>query len=277
LIRRLYLALKSLRHSIQHISVKVIRRAYPDPNSAYPILADRKHPEPEKIPPSEGTETFEQPEYLAINEARLAHLESLQLPLEGKTVLDVGCGIGQLACFFVERGCKVVCVDGREQNIAALRSRFPELVGHLINVETSPLSQFGMFDIVFCYGLLYHLENPIAALRNMASVCKGLMLLETMICDHALPVLRIVDESAAFSQALHGLACRPSPNYIVLALNRVGFPFIYSSKVPPHHLEFQFAWENNLDWLRAGRPMRCVFVASRTELQNSNLVALYRD
>jgi SAM-dependent methyltransferase len=241
------------------------------------VSVKQRNVEAEGIPADGGPETFDQPKYYAINHARLAHLESLQLPLEGKVVLDVGCGVGHLAQFFVNRGCKVICIDGREENIDSLRSRYPGLVANVANIETEPLSQFGIFDIVFCYGVLYHLENPIMALRNMASVCQGLLLLETMVCDHTLPVLRIEDESAALSQALRGLGCRPSPSYVVLTLNRVGFRFVYTPKIPPGHQEFQFECKNNLDWRRNGHPLRCIFVASRKELQNPHLVSLCGD
>jgi len=40
---------------------------------------------------------FDAPEALAINGARMSHLESLGLPLAGKRVLDAGCGVGHLA------------------------------------------------------------------------------------------------------------------------------------------------------------------------------------
>jgi len=62
----------------------------------------------------------------------------------------------------------VVCVDARPENIARLHSLYPGREAHVANVEVDRLSELGRFDIVFCYGLLYHVENPIAALRNIA-------------------------------------------------------------------------------------------------------------
>jgi len=224
--------------------------------------------------PSSGPTTFDQPVAIAINSARMKHLASLGLQLERKRVLDLGCGVGHLAQFFVERGCRVVCVDARPENIASLQSRYPGLEAYVTNVEKDSLSQFGAFDIVFCYGLLYHLENPLAGLRNMASVCEELLLLETMVCDHRFPVMRIEDESAAYSQGLRGLGHRLSPSYVVLALNRIGFPFIYAPREPPEHGDFQFRWKNNLDSWREGHPLRCIFIASRTELQHPSLISL---
>jgi len=240
----------------------------------YPVSVRARDVATEEVSPGGGVETFDQPEAIRINRARMAHLTSLGLSLEGKRVLDVGCGVGHLAKYFVNSGCEVICTDGRQENIVSLRSRYPNLVAHVVNVEREPLSQFGAFDIVFCYGLLYHLENPIAALRNMATVCKELLLLETMVCDSALPILRINDESKEFNQGLQGLGCRPSPSFIVLAVNRLGFKFAYAPKQPPEHQDFRFEWRNDLDTWRDGHPLRCIFVASRTMLSNPNLCGL---
>jgi hypothetical protein len=147
----------------------------------------------------------------------------------------------------------------------------------VVDVESGDLSRWGEFDIVFSYGLLYHLENPLAGLRQMASVCGSLLLLETLISDHEFPILRLVDEPLAFSQALKGLGCRPSASYVVMALNRIGFPYIYGPKTPPKHQDFQFKFKNNLDEMRDEHPLRCIFVAARTAITNPNLVSLLRD
>jgi Protein of unknown function (DUF1698) len=174
-------------------------------------------------------------------------------------------------------GCHVVCVDGREENIASLRMRYPMLEAHVANVEKELLARFGRFAAVFSYGLLYHLENPLEALRNLESVCDELLLLETIICDHELPLVRVEDESFAINQALGGLGCRPTPHYVVLALNRVGFPHVYAPVAPPEHEDFKFEWHNNLDSSRDGHPLRCVFVASRAKLKNGRLVPVLKD
>ena len=39
----------------------------------------------------------------------------------------------------------------------------------------------GLFDIVFCFGILYHLENPAASMRKIASVAKRVMVVDTSI------------------------------------------------------------------------------------------------
>lgn len=243
----------------------------------YPVDIRRRNYKSEAIRRHGGLEVFDAPNAVAINQARMANLEAMGLPLAGKRVLDVGCGVGHLAARLVKMGSTVVCVDGRETNIASLRTRYPFLEAHVVNVETEPLSRFGRFHVVFSYGLLYHLENPLQSLRNMESVCDELLLLETIICDHQLPVVRVEDESTDVNQALGGIAGRPSPHYVVLALSRVGFPYVYAPVTPPEHEDFRFEWLNNLDCSRDGHNLRCIFVASRNELKNSSLVSLLRD
>lgn len=222
-----------------------------------------------------GSSVFDTPEALQINTARLQHLDSLGLPLANTSVLDLGCGVGHLARFFVDKGCKVTCVDGRAENIDEVRRRLPSAEAYVGDVQTDRLSRFGRFPVVLCYGLLYHLENPAAALRNMASACDGILLLETVISDHELPVVRLLDEPRlTTNQALSGLGCRPTPAFVAMALTRAGFDFVYAPRFAPEHPDFQFEWLNNLDCARNDHLLRCVFVASRKPLDNPNLTLL---
>ena len=187
-------------------------------------------------------------------------------------MLDVGCGVGHLAQFFVRKGCEVFCIDGREENIADLQRRYPELKSAVVDVQRSELYDYGMFDIVFCYGLLYHLVNPLAALQNMATVCRELLLLETCITDYPRPILQLVEETATYSQFLTGIGCRPTPSYVVMALLHVGFDYVYIPATVPLHPDFQFSWKSDLAHVRDGHNIRQVFIASRSNLNNTKLV-----
>ncbi|HMK23990.1 MAG TPA: class I SAM-dependent methyltransferase [Terriglobales bacterium] len=264
----------SVRRILEQIGIKTREESTSRPAAPYPVRVRPRVYAQERVRKRGGAEVFDAPNAVAINEARMAHLGSLGLPLAGKRVLDLGAGIGHLANRLRNMGCTVVCMDGRESNIAVMQQRYPDLEGHIADVEKDSLSPFGRFDVVFAYGLLYHLENPLLAIQNMASVCDELLLLETIICDHKLPIVRIEDESKDSNQALSGLACRPSPHYVVLALSRAGFEHVYAPAMPPQHEDFQFEWKNNLDSSRDGHNLRCIFVASRHALNNPHLVSL---
>jgi SAM-dependent methyltransferase len=227
----------------------------------------------EARPAGGGVESFDTKAALEINAARLDHLASLNLPIDGRRILEVGAGVGHLTQFFVERDCSVVVTDARTENVDELRRRLPDVDASEADVEES-LEHLGSFDVVFCYGLLYHLESPLRALRNMAAVCEDLLLIETMVCDARLSVLRLEDETTSVNQALRGLAHRPSPSYLALALNRVGFDHVYAATDPPNHPDYRFSWLGNMDTARDGALLRGVFVASRRPLANGGLTAL---
>jgi tRNA (mo5U34)-methyltransferase len=59
----------------------------------------------------------------------------------------------------------------------ALGSRVEAVVGDFMTMDLEPL---GRFDVVLFLGVLYHLENPFAALRRLASVTAGVCVIETV-------------------------------------------------------------------------------------------------
>ena len=210
----------------------------------------------------------------SINSARLTHLAALDLPVAGKRVLDLGCGVGHFSQYYLGRGASYFGIDGRQVNITRMKELYPNLNGAVADVQTDALRAFGTFDIVHCYGLLYHLDSPIAAVRNMRSAGAKLIICETMVCDSIDPLLVLADENKSPNQALYGVGCRPSPTYVVMALSRVGFRHVYLADPPPSHPDFNFAWRNDRATRRGDANLRCVFVASDTELRKSGLRSL---
>jgi SAM-dependent methyltransferase len=239
----------------------------------YPITVRRSPLHPAAVPPG-GVECFDTPEALELNQARLDHLRSLSLPLEGKRVVDVGCGVGHLAQFFVARGCDVLCVDARKENLDRLGVLYPGLKARVFDLERDSFEDLGRFDVVFAYGVLYHLEDPFRAVRGLASICDDLLLLETMIADHPLPLVRVAEETSTYSQALQRVGSRPTPSFIVLALRAAGFRYVYAPRTPPAHRDFRFQWKSDMSDVRGGHPLRCTFVASRRALPNSSTLSL---
>ena len=240
--------------------------------SVYPVQIASREFECEAVPRDGDSSTvFDTDAALTINRARLDWLRETDLVKAGSRVLDAGAGVGHFLPHYLDRGCTAVAIDGRAENIAELRARFPTVEAHVADVQRLDPRPLGRFDAIHCFGLLYHLESPIAALRVFREICSGILILETMVCDSLRPLVVLADETKSASQALDGLGCRPSPAFVAFALNRVGFRYVYSATPPPRHEDFQFEWQNNLDTVRNGHPLRCVFVACDEPLDHARL------
>jgi SAM-dependent methyltransferase len=212
-------------------------------------------------PQSDGDwRVFDTADAVRINRARIALIASLGLPLSGARLLDVGCGVGNFVDFYRSQGCEVVALDGRAENIAELRCRHPDIRAVRGDIESFDLRKLGRFDVVHCLGLLYHLENPLAALRNIYRICDRVLVLETMVVDSRLPVLVLADETKTVSQALNGLGCR--------------LPHVYGVQAEGEHEDFGFEWRDDGQHTRNGHPLRCMFVASHKPLVASRLASL---
>jgi len=119
----------------------------------------------------------------------------LPADLSGRSVLDIGAWDGFFSFEAERRGAsRVVAADhyawhgtgwGTGQGKAGfqlarevLRSRVED-----VDIDVMDLSpeRVGSYDVVLFLGVLYHLPNPLLALERVASVTRGLLILETVV------------------------------------------------------------------------------------------------
>ncbi len=206
---------------------------------------------------------FLEPNALAINQARMSHLASLNLPIESKSVLEVGAGIGMLTGFFEDRGCRVLSTDARPENIAEIKRRHPERRVARLNLERpAEVDALGKFDIVFCYGTLYHVAAPEPALEALSRV-SDMILLETCLSPGDGEAAPSVAELHTVTQAYSGLGSRPTRAWVISRLKRFwGHGYISVSQ--PSHPDFPVDWTVPA----AGPNIRAIFVGSQKPLAN---------
>jgi len=127
-------------------------------------------------------------------EDTVAELDRLQIPLhlDGQRVLDVGCSDGYYSFVCEQRGGTVTAIDdessflGGDERRNGLRTA-SDLRGSSIDYRVADVhdlataSVAGPFDLILFVNVLYHLENPVLALRQLAAVARpgALLVLKT--------------------------------------------------------------------------------------------------
>lgn len=143
----------------------------------------------------------------------------------GKSLLELGAGFGDIGHFFSMIGSKVTCLDARAKNTKATMKRFPSLKAITFDLNNG-LPNGDKFDIIIHFGVLYHLRTPDASLRESCKACEYLIL-ETECSDsddpHYLPEAK--ETSFVYDQAIDGIGTRPSQAYVERILKEEGMTF----------------------------------------------------
>jgi hypothetical protein len=208
--------------------------------------------------------------YLRINQRRQEHLESLRLPIRNKTVWEVSAGIGDHTSYFIDRDSTVSCSEVRPELLTLLKYRYPKVDVFPLDLEhpAQPLPQ--RFQVIYAYGVLYHLQDPARALHFMAKHCTEMLLLETCVSYGSQLQINTVEERAEFaSQAKSGIGCRPTRAWVFEELKKL-FSFVYIPFTQPNHEQFPVDWTEES---KCEAPFaRAIFIASRLPIRNELLV-----
>jgi SAM-dependent methyltransferase len=135
----------------------------------------------------DGSQTLPGRELTAGNGICRAALRDLALAFPGwivpPRVADLGCLEGGYAAAFAQAGYDVTGFEVRGDNFACCTYVAEQLaLPDLRFIRADVRDEFGVpgaWDAVFCCGLLYHLESPVAFLRQLGAATRRLLILQT--------------------------------------------------------------------------------------------------
>ena len=122
--------------------------------------------------------------------------------LKGKRILDIGCNAGFWSLQAIEAGCEYVLgVDGRDMHVEQAQlvfetkgidaDRYHFVQGDIFEYD---FSQHGEFDIVFYFGLMYHINKPVVLMEKIAAVNSDVVIIDTDLSTLKGPFLEIHHE-----------------------------------------------------------------------------------
>ena len=150
--------------------------------------------------------------------------------LAGRRVLDIACNAGfwSIQCALLG-AAEVVGFDGRPELVEQARL-LESAVGtrnarfECIDFSDMTPARFGTFDVVLNLGILYHLPDPLDALRRSLAMTSGLMLLDTMVDprNEALVKLRWEAPMDVRSATRDGIVAYPTKKAVQIMLRHLG-------------------------------------------------------
>lgn len=129
-----------------------------------------------------------QPDFMATDLRLRAILRALSIfyrdNLTGLRVADLGCLEGGFSLALAQRGINLLGIEARRKNLEKaqlLKEHFEVSNLELLceDVKSFTRERFGMFDVVLALGILYHLDQPVAWLRQVAECTRGVLVIDS--------------------------------------------------------------------------------------------------
>jgi len=205
-----------------------------------------------ELPDGSTTPTYHGIDIQAIHDTRWQMLEScldtyLGPDRSGLSALDLASHQGWFAWNMARAGfSRVLGVDARQTHvddsslIAGIYG-MDQLSFQQGDIHQQGPEQLGRFDVVLMLGLLYHLENPVGALRVCRALCNNLCVIETQIVpgmtgyvdygsyqyvrplQGSFGIIDETDDTHGPEASITGVCLVPSLEALMWLLRKVGF------------------------------------------------------
>jgi SAM-dependent methyltransferase len=208
---------------------------------------------------------FDGPEYMRINAVREEWLRKVldKLPFRPHIAeaLDLGCGAGYFSKVLWDLGMRVTGLDLRRDNIELCSRRYPEITFREINLDNLTevdVNAIGRFDLVLMFGLLYHLESPLQAIRRVAPCIGRVAIVETRVAQGNAVGCYFHREHLGNEQNTARIVAVPTFPAVAGMFSWYGVPYVYVTEDQPVHEE----WDRE----RYPNGVRRQFIVTREEI-----------
>lgn len=203
---------------------------------------------------------------IKINVDRIRHLDSLNLNFSNKTILETGCGgKGDITKYLYDKKAIVTLNDARIDNILTnLKNNNLTLNYNTWDLNKPINNNNNKFDIILCYGTLYHLTEPEEAIKSFSRLCNEYLIMSTCTNGKNDETINILNEGCTPQQGLYGFGCRPGRTFIYNKLKE-NFKYVYTLRTQPNNPDYP------INFPSSGTPSRNIFIGSHIQIQNDNL------
>ena len=152
-------------------------------------------------------------------------MKNIPKSFQGKSVIDVGCADGFFGFYAAQnKADKVVCGDFQPAGYEGFQTakKIIDLDVEYRIVNLFKFKETEKFDNVFCFGLYYHLPDPVQSLRYLESITKETLYLAGPISNETEPVMYYYKPNELYSgdDSNWWIA---SPSCLIDIAKRIGF------------------------------------------------------
>jgi 2-polyprenyl-3-methyl-5-hydroxy-6-metoxy-1,4-benzoquinol methylase len=121
------------------------------------------------------------------------------IPIEAKTLIDVGCGDGVYTQELSERypQFKIIGIDAAEKAIVIAKKNYPKIDFLLADVTERFLAD-KFFDVAVIRGLLHHTSHPESIMKNVAKISRRCIIIEP---NGNNPILKAIEKLSPYHRA----------------------------------------------------------------------------